>query len=379
MSVSCLVLRDSLWGGCLPSGLIGSLLVYCYVREDMLFAAIFTLPPTFIFNEVLRRSLAYPKTFTIGEAMIVAQAVVISSTVVVANYTWYLSEDVKMDLINVAIVTVLSTVGLIVTALCHLKQEQRTLVVLGQLIGAAAVLELVELHVLLGGDCLPRLLYFIFMNQKRRQLIGFWLFLVIVAVILLYIRTNMAVKATTTTRKVFHIMAAFVFASGVLYDISLIKLAAGLGLGLLILVEALRLSKIEPISSALQSAFLIYSDEKDCGAFAMTPIYLYLGLAGPLWLVPPGAPALQRLAGVLAAGVGDSAASWFGSRYGERLWPGSNRTMEGTLFNILSQIVTVYGLVTFGKILALFSFYAKARCTINIVVGIQILIYHILW
>ncbi|XP_073964363.1 uncharacterized protein [Choristoneura fumiferana] len=171
--------------------------------------------------------------------MIVAQAVVISSTVVVANYTWYLSEDVKMDLINVAIVTVLSTVGLIVTALCHLKQEQRTLVVLGQFIGAAAVLELVELHVLLGGDCLPRLLYFIFMNQKKRQLIGFWLFLVIVAVILLYIRTNMAVKATTTTRKAFHIMAAFVFASGVLYDISLIKVSSRAGAGLLILVEVL--------------------------------------------------------------------------------------------------------------------------------------------
>lgn len=70
----------------------------------MLFAAMFTLPPTFIFNVILRKLLALPKTFTIGEAMIVAQTVVILSTVIVANYTWYLNEDIKMDLINVAIV-----------------------------------------------------------------------------------------------------------------------------------------------------------------------------------------------------------------------------------------------------------------------------------
>lgn len=75
--------------------------------------------------------------------------------------------------------------------------------------------------------------YFLF----QKQLIGFWLFLVIVSVIVLYTRTNKALKATTTTRKAFHIMAALVFASGVLYDVSLMKLAAGLGLGLLILVE----------------------------------------------------------------------------------------------------------------------------------------------
>lgn len=63
--------------------------------------------------------------------------------------------------------TVLSTVGLIVTVLCHLKEKQRTLEVLGKVIGVAALVELVELHLLLGWDCLPKLLYFMFMNQKR--------------------------------------------------------------------------------------------------------------------------------------------------------------------------------------------------------------------
>ncbi|OWR41933.1 Dolichol kinase [Danaus plexippus plexippus] len=53
----------------------------------------------------------------------------------------------------------------------------------------------------------------------------------------------------------------------------------------------------------------------------MTPIYLYTGLACPLLLVP-GESYLDRLSGVLSVGVGDTAASWFGSNYGFHKWPG---------------------------------------------------------
>nr|XP_032514681.1 dolichol kinase-like [Danaus plexippus plexippus] len=79
----------------------------------------------------------------------------------------------------------------------------------------------------------------------------------------------------------------------------------------------------------------------------MTPIYLYTGLACPLLLVP-GESYLDRLSGVLSVGVGDTAASWFGSNYGFHKWPESSRSFEGTLFNILSQIGTVYMLTLFG-------------------------------
>ena len=55
----------------------------------------------------------------------------------------------------------------------------------------------------------------------------------------------------------------------------------------------------------------------------MTPIYLYIGLAFPLIVVPSKLDSeLELLSGVLSIGVGDTAASWFGSKYGKYKWPG---------------------------------------------------------
>lgn len=58
----------------------------------------------------------------------------------------------------------------------------------------------------------------------------------------------------------------------------------------------------------------------------MTAIYLYVGLACPLVIVPREArnPELEWLSGVLAIGIGDTAASWFGEKYGIIKWPGSS-------------------------------------------------------
>lgn len=62
---------------------------------------------------------------------------------------------------------------------------------------------------------------------------------------------------------------------------------------------------------------------QDVGSFAMTPMYLYVGLACPLILVPiHDGYELELLSGVLSIGVGDTAASWFGSKYGFNKWSG---------------------------------------------------------
>lgn len=64
-----------------------------------------------------------------------------------------------------------------------------------------------------------------------------WLVLLACAVFLVYLKTSSGQKADSVTRKSFHILGSFVFMLGILFDIELMRLAAGLAFGLLIFVE----------------------------------------------------------------------------------------------------------------------------------------------
>ncbi|CAH2087123.1 unnamed protein product [Euphydryas editha] len=355
LSASNIVLKAPVYTGCLASSLIATVILHVFLNQGLLFSISVTSTSTVLFAWMLRLCIVEcHSTFTLGEAMIVSQGLVLFTAMSVMKFLFEMhSDDDEMEFISVIVFTILSTLGLIVTALYFLKDTQRNLKSLGYIVGSAAIFVLLILHSILGSDCLIVIIHYIFIKENRLQIISFWILLLALAVCALFIRTKLAVKASTVTRKTFHVLASLVFLSGIIFDINLMMLAAGIGLGVLIFVEALRKSGIEPISSALQSAFLVYCDEKDCGMFAMTPIYLYVGLAFPLLIVPNHEDReLELLSGVLSIGVGDTAASWFGSRFGFNKWPDSNRTFEGTIFNILSQIGTVYALQLFGALRA---------------------------
>lgn len=83
----------------------------------------------------------------------------------------------------------------------------------------------------------------------------------------------------------------------------------------------------------------MFVDEKDAGYVALTPIYLLVSVSAPLWLYPYSYDyydndkfnLLPLLSGILTIGVGDTAASVFGTLFGKHQWPGKLKLLQQVL------------------------------------------------
>lgn len=136
-------------------------------------------------------------------------------------------------------------------------------------------------------------------------------------------------SSNTRVRKIFHILIVLVFAPGLIYQCTFLFVASGVALALLILLEIVRVMKLKPFAEILQQAVESFVDEKDAGIVAMTPIYLLVGCSLPIWLHPcpcdltdaAGFEVLPLMAGVISVGLGDTAASVIGSKFGRIHWP----------------------------------------------------------
>lgn len=118
----------------------------------------------------------------------------------------------------------------------------------------------------------------------------------------------------------------------------------------------MRALQIQPIASVISQAFDTFLDEKDGGTLILSHLYLLVGVASPLWLHPcplgevqtDSRSVLPCLAGVLAVGVGDTAASVGGTYLGRKHWSGTKKTVEGSICGIVAQMMAVSILVAMG-------------------------------
>ncbi|ESW98659.1 hypothetical protein KL918_001948 [Ogataea parapolymorpha] len=159
-------------------------------------------------------------------------------------------------------------------------------------------------------------------------------------------------------RKVWHFILFAALSYPLLVDPQIVALAL-IGLfGLLLLVELQRALRIPPFGNFFQQKFTDFLDEKDIkGEIVSSYLFLVLGVALPIWL-DPEAP--EAIAGLVTVGLGDSFASLLGKRIGANCWPGTKKTVEGSVAFVTA---TAGGLALF-KLLGQNDFsYSNILCT----------------
>lgn len=106
--------------------------------------------------------------------------------------------------------------------------------------------------------------------------------------------------------------------------------------------------KISPLGDFFHQGFILLVDEKDT-FLSLTPVYLLCGLSFPLWMPSSNLMLLTLLSGVLTVGIGDTAASFIGTKWGVHKWFNSEKTVEGTVACVLSQVCVILGLTCCGR------------------------------
>ncbi|KAJ1727397.1 dolichol kinase, partial [Coemansia biformis] len=128
-------------------------------------------------------------------------------------------------------------------------------------------------------------------------------------------------------RKAYHVLAVLLFAPAHIAAPVLLHVGFTAALAAFVVAEAARTLGVGPWAAAIDRFLRRFTDARDAGQVVTSHFYLLLGCALPVWL---GGARAACLAGVLALGVADTAASLVGLRLGRHRWPGSPKTIEGT-------------------------------------------------
>ncbi|KAK0537288.1 dolichol kinase [Tilletia horrida] len=141
-------------------------------------------------------------------------------------------------------------------------------------------------------------------------------------------------------RKFFHFLAVLLFLPGILWDPALMHLAFSLAFSLFIFIEYVRYFALLPFGASLHIFLAQFLDSKDAGPVILSHFYLLSGCAASLWLEGPSP--IYDIMGVLVLGIGDALASILGRKYGRHTWPGSPKTLEGSVTFVLSIVLCAW-------------------------------------
>ncbi|KAJ9600871.1 hypothetical protein L9F63_000983 [Diploptera punctata] len=312
---------------------------------------------------------ASPKSLTYGEASILIQSLILFLYTASINLvdSWY---HTPVDCMGIS--TVILQVGLIgVLLICagayFFPDFRIPLPFCGLTLTTLFGFVIPLLHILLQKSPVLWIIQLLFDNQPRVLLVIYWVICSGLGVMTVALQIGGKQQASTVVRKNFHILAVVVFIPGLIRECCFLYLATGVVLALFTALELLRVLNMPLLGDMLQAGFKVFADEKDAGSLALTPIYLLAGCSLPLWLYPAscmhesciGQYLLPLMSGILTIGIGDTAASAFGTWIGRTKWRGTKKTIEGTIASIFFKFLPPsIGYITSSTIMFVWSTFA---------------------
>eukprot|EP00040_Diaphanoeca_grandis_P024030 m.131545 g.131545 ORF g.131545 m.131545 type:complete len:598 (-) comp29554_c0_seq4:78-1871(-) len=152
------------------------------------------------------------------------------------------------------------------------------------------------------------------------------------------------------SRKLFHLLASVMFLPVLVLEPLFLQVSFAAAFALLMLLELLRVLKLPPVRIFIDSFMEPLRDEKDPGPLILTHLFLLLSCAIPVWLhgADSGCDMNVASVGILSVGIGDAAASVYGMRFGRTRWPGTSKTVEGSLCSLSAQVLVLAMMIRWG-------------------------------
>ncbi|XP_011859748.1 PREDICTED: dolichol kinase [Vollenhovia emeryi] len=300
---------------------------------------------------VVQLMSAFPGCFTVGEATVVTHSFILFLMSAVTNLPlrYHLPPihdgDISTVVLQVAILYVVS-----VCFLCgYFPVLRSTAYFYLTIISLLCLVTLPTLYIILDQNPIVWAVSFAFGSRERIAIVIYWAVCFLLSIFIIIYQILSKSQATSPTRKNFHTLATLVYIPGMIYDPLLLYLASGVLLILLVALEVIRLLKVPPLGEILQQGFIAFADEKDC-LLSLTPMYLLCGLSLPLWMPTNNLTLMVLLSGVLTVGIGDTAASFVGNRWGSHKWLDTGKTIEGTVACIFCQVCVILALTCCGLV-----------------------------
>ncbi|AAS50821.2 ABR051Cp [Eremothecium gossypii ATCC 10895] len=178
-------------------------------------------------------------------------------------------------------------------------------------------------------NALVWLIKYIFSSALRMQIMAGWL--VFLGVLIPSVFVMKSHLSLNTSRKIWHFALLPLLVCQMAVEPEFTTVAIAGTVVVFLIVEYFRYMNLYPFGDYINAQLRTFTDFRDeQGPIIVSYLYLILGVSFPLLIN-------RSLVGVISLGVGDSLASIIGRRYGKYHWPGTNKTVEGTLAFIVAS------------------------------------------